>query len=648
MLLSVVIVNYNVSFFLEQCLKSVFKALEGINAEVFVVDNHSVDESVRMVKEKFPSVILIENKDNVGFSKANNQAIALARGRYVLLLNPDTVVEEDTFSTCISFMDAHPEAGACGVKLIDGQGNFLPESKRGLPTPAVAFYKIFGLSRLFPKSKKFGKYHLGYLDAEGTHSIDVLSGAFMFIRKDALEKSGYLDEDFFMYGEDIDLSYRITQAGYKIYYHPKTRVIHYRGESTKKSSINYVFIFYQAMVIFARKHFSPNRAQIFAFLIQIAVWARATISIIKRVLMRVALPCLDALTFFGGTALLKMYWAQKSGIYYPYIFLWVVVPLYALIWMASIWMQGGYDKPYRWLNGVKGIFWGTLLILVIYALLPEYYRFSRFLTLVGAAWACLGLVLIRILIHTVFHRKITSGQILGKRILVIGKLEEARKILNIIQYSTEKPTYTGIVFPGGIENLPPGYTSDTSRLSDLVEIFKINEIIFCAQSMGSGEIMDYMILLNKPDITYKIAPPESLFIIGTNSIQKDGDYLVGLNSISRSENKRKKRLLDIVASLFFLGLSPLLLMFFRSTDFMKSALSCLVGKKTWVGYSGKNDIANLPYLPEGVFYSTSPYNAAKLDNEVKQQADILYAKDYKIINDIRIIATSFGILKRKN
>ena len=648
MWLSVVIVNYNVSYFLEQCLKSVFKALEGIDAEVFVVDNHSVDESVRMVREKFPSVILIENKENVGFSKANNQAIALARGRYVLLLNPDTVVEEDTFSTCISFMDAHPDAGACGVKLIDGQGNFLPESKRGLPTPAVAFYKIFGLSRLFPKSKKFGKYHLGYLDAESTHSIDVLSGAFMFMRKDALEKSGYLDEDFFMYGEDIDLSYRISQAGYKIYYHPQTRVIHYRGESTKKSSINYVFIFYQAMVIFARKHFSPNRAQFFAFLIQIAVWARAAMSIIKRVLMRIALPCLDALTFFGGTALLKIYWAQKSGIYYPYIFLWVVVPLYAIIWTIGVWIQGGYDKPYRWLNGVKGIFWGTLLILVIYALLPEYYRFSRFLTLVGAAWACLGLILIRALIHVAFYRDISNGQTLGKRILVIGKQDEANKILNIIHYSSEKPAYTGIVFPGEIENLPHGYTSDTSRLNDLVDIFKINEIIFCAQSMGSGEIMDHMMQLNKPDITYKIAPPESLFIIGTNSIQKDGDYLVGLNAISRSENRRKKRLLDIITSLAFLGVSPLLMVFFRSTVFFKSALSCLIGKKTWVGYSAKNAIANLPYLPEGVLSTTSPFDAAKLDDEVKQQADILYAKDYKILNDIRIIATSFNILKRKN
>ena len=258
MKLSVVIVNYNVAFFLEQCLRSVYKALNGIESEVFVVDNHSVDNSVRIVREKFPQVKLIANIENTGFSKANNQALAVATGEYVLLLNPDTVVEEDTFSTCISFMDAHPEAGACGVRLIDGKGNYLPESKRGLPTPEVAFYKIFGLSSLFPRSKRFGKYNLGYLSKDETNEIEVLSGAFMFMRSSALNKAGFLDEAFFMYGEDIDLSYRIRQAGYSIYYHPETRIIHYRGESTKKSSLNYVFIFFPSqpvLSLYKHKHF---------------------------------------------------------------------------------------------------------------------------------------------------------------------------------------------------------------------------------------------------------------------------------------------------------------------------------------------------------------------------------------------------------
>ncbi|MDD5694837.1 MAG: glycosyltransferase family 2 protein [Bacteroidales bacterium] len=213
MKLSVIIVNYNVRYFLEQCLLSVRKAIAELDAEVFVVDNNSVDSSAQMVREKFPGVILIENNENIGFARANNQAIIRSQGEYVLLLNPDTVVEHDTFSKIVTFMDSHLDAGGLGVKMVDGNGKFLPESKRGLPTPAVAFYKIFGLSKLFPRSKRFGKYHLGYLDKDEIHPVDILSGACMLIRKTVLDRIGLLDETFFMYGEDIDLSYRITQAG---------------------------------------------------------------------------------------------------------------------------------------------------------------------------------------------------------------------------------------------------------------------------------------------------------------------------------------------------------------------------------------------------------------------------------------------------
>ena len=203
MKLSVIIVNYNVEHFLEQCLHSVRKAAKNLAVEIFVVDNNSVDASLKMVREKFPEVILIANKKNTGFSYANNQAMRQAKGEYVLLLNPDTVVEEDTFEKVVQFMDEHPDAGGLGVKMLDGKGNFLPESKRGLPTPLVAFCKIFGLARLFPRSRLFGRYHLGFLDKDQTHEIEILSGAFMLMRKTALDKVGLLDEAFFMYGEEI-------------------------------------------------------------------------------------------------------------------------------------------------------------------------------------------------------------------------------------------------------------------------------------------------------------------------------------------------------------------------------------------------------------------------------------------------------------
>jgi GT2 family glycosyltransferase len=292
--LSIIIVNYNVQFFLENCLHSVFNALKDIEGEVIVVDNNSVDGSIKMLKEKFPQVKLFENKENLGFSKANNQAIKVSKGEFVLLLNPDTVVEEDTFKICIDFFKSNEQAGGLGVMMLDGKGNFLPESKRGLPTPAVAFYKIFGLSNLFPRSKRFSQYHLGYLSKDENHEVEILSGAFMMIRKSVIEKVGMLDESFFMYGEDIDLSYRIIKGGYKNYYLADTSIIHYKGESTKKSSINYVYVFYRAMAIFAKKHFSQTNAKIFSFLIHLAIYLRAALAVATRTIKHFVLPILDA------------------------------------------------------------------------------------------------------------------------------------------------------------------------------------------------------------------------------------------------------------------------------------------------------------------------------------------------------------------
>ena len=274
MKLSVIIVNYNVKYFLEQCLRSVLKASKYVETEIFVVDNNSSDDSVAYLKPLFPEVTFIPNENNPGFSKANNQAIELAKGEYILLLNPDTVVGEDTFSEICRFMDEHPEAGALGVKMIDGYGDFLPESKRGFPSPWNSFCKIFGLSKIFPKSSIFAKYHLRYLDENKIHEVAILAGAFMLLRKSVLNKIGLLDDAFFMYGEDIDLSYRIALGGYKNYYLPNP-IIHYKGESTKKD-IKYVKTFYRAMIIFFNKHY-PNSGKLYAVFIYLAIYIRASI-----------------------------------------------------------------------------------------------------------------------------------------------------------------------------------------------------------------------------------------------------------------------------------------------------------------------------------------------------------------------------------
>lgn len=277
---SVIIVNYNVKYFLEQCLYSVRASVAGMDAEIFVVDNHSTDGSLDYLRPKFPEVVFIANDDNPGFAKANNQAIRQCRGEYVLLLNPDTVIGEESLRTLCYFMDEHPAAGGIGVKMLDGHGAFLPESKRAFPSPWVSFCKIFGLSKLFPRSPIFARYSLPYLDVDKQHKVDVLAGAFMLIRHEALDKVGMLDEAFFMYGEDIDLSYRLVLGGYKNYYIPE-RILHYKGESTKQGDMKYIRAFYGAMLIFFKKYY-PRSSMWTSGLIRLAVGMKALFSTFSR------------------------------------------------------------------------------------------------------------------------------------------------------------------------------------------------------------------------------------------------------------------------------------------------------------------------------------------------------------------------------
>lgn len=276
MKLSVVIVNYNVKFYLEQCLHSVEKALGDIEGEIIVVDNDSRDGSVPYLKEHFPRVRFIESKTNLGFAKANNLAIEQCRGEYVLLLNPDTIVTEHTFSDFIEFMDTRPDVGGCGAYMLRTEGSFALESRRGLPTPFVAFCKMSGLASLFPKSPLFGRYYMRYLDEELPAPIEIMSGAYMFLRRKALDKAGLLDEKFFMYGEDIDLSYRILKSGYKNYFLP-SYILHYKGESTEKSSYRYVHTFYRAMQLFFNKHYA-HYSLLLSLPINMAIWTRAILA----------------------------------------------------------------------------------------------------------------------------------------------------------------------------------------------------------------------------------------------------------------------------------------------------------------------------------------------------------------------------------
>ena len=278
MKITVVIVSYNVKFYLQQCLESLQRALQGIESEVFVVDNHSKDGSVDYLSKRFTQVNLIDSPHNLGFARANNLAIRKSHAEYVLLLNPDTVVGESTIREAIDFMDAHEDAGSLGVRMLDASGKSALESRRGLPSPMVAFYKMVGLCARFPKSHRFGHYYMSALPWDEPGRIEVVSGAFCLLRKKTIDEVGYLDEDFFMYGEDIDLSYRILKGGYHNYYLPST-ILHYKGESTQKSSFRYVHVFYEAMLIFFRKHYS-GMSFLLSLPIKTAIYGKALVALV--------------------------------------------------------------------------------------------------------------------------------------------------------------------------------------------------------------------------------------------------------------------------------------------------------------------------------------------------------------------------------
>lgn len=637
--ISVIIVNYNVEYFLEQCLNSVMKALKDVSGEVYVVDNNSIDGSVEMVRSKFPEVHLIANRDNRGFSKANNQAMELAKGDYFLLLNPDTVVEEDTFEKVVAFMDEHPDAGGLGVRMLDGKGKFLPESKRGLPTPSVAFYKIFGLSTLFPYSKVFGKYHLGYLSEFETNEVEILSGAFMLMRAETIRKVGMLDEAFFMYGEDIDLSYRIILGGYKNYYYPETRIIHYKGESTKKSSVNYVFVFYRAMVIFAEKHFSQKNAKLFSTLINLAIYLRASLAIATRFIKKAALPVFDFTYVLTGAILLTNHW-QKLNIEFPVNAMKVAIPAYVLVWMTSVFYAGGYDFPIKASKIVKGSLIGTLMILVIYGLLPKEWQFSRLYIWIGMGWVLTYFLLSRVFLHYSVGKRFSLSGVKNQKFILVGTKEETDRVTLLLNQTNSKVGSIFLVSP--TEEKSDGQVGVLSQLDQIAYIYQIDEIIFCAKDTSSQEIVHWMSILGARNMDFKIAQPDSMHLIGSNSIETSGDlYVLNINQISEKKNIRNKRTLDVLVSVILLLLFPFLIWFYENkVDWFKNVIGCLIGKKTYVGYFKATDHNRLlPSIKFGVLNASAREDAS--DSILTSKLNLIYARDYTIWKDIGIILKSW-------
>lgn len=648
--LSIVIVNYNVKYFLEQALSSVFRSQTNFAFEVFVVDNASVDGSAAMVAEKFPQVKLIESKENLGFSRGNNLAIRQSDSPYVLLLNPDTIIREDTLQQVVDFMEKTPDAGALGVKMIDGKGQFLPESKRGFPSPRVAFYKMSGLARLFPRSKKFGQYHLGYLDPDQTNAVDVLSGAFMLLRKSVLDKIGLLDEDYFMYGEDIDLSYRITLAGYKNYYYPHAPIIHFKGESTKKGSLNYVKVFYQAMIIFAQKHIKGGAGGRYISLLQMAIYFRAFLALLSRAWSKAGWLIADGIMLLGVLYTAQWLWVHvvrvNEGLHFEPTLWYINFPIYISTWLLSAYLAGAYDKHSRLFNLLGGLTAGTLVIGAIYGFLPNELRSSRGIIVYGWLVSSITLAAARYMLAAFKGR--TRGLFFEERkTVIVGTAEQAQRVSSLLKEIAAKREYLGFISPNAKDAVHDLCLGHLHHLKEIMPFLQADEIIFCSGDIPAYTIISELSQLGR-EVDFKIASEESPAIIGSHSRNDTGELLtydIGFK-ITKNYLKRLKRVTDILTSMAMIAIIPLtLLLQHNRIGFIKNLIKVLSGRKTWVSYCKKDDAVPefLPPVIDGVLCPLDNIagDAKKLSPKISARLNYQYARDYSPLTDLQIMFNGF-------
>jgi len=647
MKLSVIIVNYNVKYFLEVCLHSVLRACKGIDAEVIVVDNNSKDGSCHMVQEKFPSVILIENTDNKGFSKANNQGVVVSKGEYILFLNPDTVMPEDFFKNTLAYLDAHPEAGSLGPKLIDGKGKFAPDGKKSFPTLSVAIFKTTGINKLFSKSPYFNKYYAVHIDDNELAAVDVLSGCCMMVRMSVIDKiGGAFDEDYFMYCEDVDLSYRIQKAGYKNIYFPEAELIHYKGESTRKATMSYVRTFNDALLLFVKKNYSAKDAKLFLLFINIGIILRVILSLVKRVLKVLRMPLFDALVLLSTLWIIKDFWVihVKNIQPIPLASIYATFPIYIGLWILSLFFNGAYDQPYRPWRVTRGMLVGTIVILAYYGLLQPGLRYSRAIIIfTGLSGTVIMLGLHELLYKLGIFKFIPYDKLPRKAVIVAGETSyhDTSAILQRIHYA---PELAGRIAP------VPDSGHALAALQDMKQLLYtagINEVIFCVNGLSYTDIFQQMQHCGT-EYDYKIHLPGSMSFIGSNSSNTAGD----LYTIDRRYNLasfaqlRNKRIIDIAFALAFIIIFPILAFRIKNPgQFFINCFKVLAGTRTWTSYAKTEKLqTHLPILKKGIIPPYYILNAYKPDDEVKMQLNNVYAQQYTPGMDMSLLLRNITYL----
>ena len=522
--LSVIIVNYNVKEFLASCLQSVINATKSINTEIFVVDNDSTDGSIPFLKEKFSDVIFIENKENVGFGKANNQAIKRSKGRYTLLLNPDTLIQEDTPQILMDFLKKNKQCGACGCKILNPDGTFAPESRRSIPTVSAAVYKAIGLTALFPKSKHFGAYYQGWKSEDQGGEIPVLSGSFMFFRSSCLEEVDGFDERFFMYGEDIDLCYRVTEAGWEIHYVPETSIIHYKGESTKKNELAYNRVFNDAIYKFFNKHFTSRYSKLFKFLIFWAIQVRVIISFFVNNIRShrhviTDLTILNLALIIGMVIRASFDTRGMISMLQPQ-FLWLNV-LWSTLYLLFMQAYGVLQQNQYSIVGSLKAFLFSFLMLVAVTFFIRDLAFSRIILAVAFILGFTFVAISRFMrVNKIKSTKFSRGKINPLRLLLVGAPENTDQMIQLINSKAGwQVEVAGVILPGSLHSNESRQKGDDGGLPSKVKVSRTDVIIFLMETVTYKQLIRSMYSLRDQDVEMKIVPEGMAFILGKSDVE---------------------------------------------------------------------------------------------------------------------------------
>lgn len=555
MLLSIVTVNYNVRQFLENALTSIGRALEGIDGEVIVVDNASRDNSVAMVRKTFPWVHVIANEENVGFARANNQALRVAKGKYILLINPDSIVQEDTFRVMIQYLDAHPEVGLAGCKVLNPDGTFQLPCRRSFPTPWVAFTKMFGLSALFPSSRLFGQYNLTYLSPDETYPVDAVSGSFMMVRREVYEKIGGLDESYFMYGEDLDWCYRVRQAGYTVAYVHETSVIHFKGESTRRSDINEVRLFYKAMELFVARHF--RRSYFERFFLSLGIAVREAIAWVNRVLPPLVLMVTD-FVLVDVALLLSAYWYFETPLRFidganPIV--WFAPSLLVVLGLAA---SGSYlSNRYAPSRAAMGVLGGYVMISAAVFFFKNL-AYSRAVVAISGIVSIVFIPFWRILLQRLRMRSTRSGQrrtLFGGRTLIVGIGESGRELLRRLRVRMDGAydvvgfvDTTGMHIGESIDGVE--VVASLENVGKVIDTLRVSDVIFSTEGLSYGEVLSVISRSNNSVVNFRLVPNSLEAIIGKTSVdQLDTIPLVDIEyNLHRPSHRLMKRAADIMVA----------------------------------------------------------------------------------------------------